>query len=170
MSGIIKNIHIDASFSKDIGCAQLYYARHCTYEFYKFVIRIYADLEFDFCLDDHIVKIFRMPTTFRFFCLICFNVVTFKGFNAHIYEKVYRIGEVELVDATVQRVYVANLPGMRVKFDVRCLVVPYIVPKQLEDVAKQFLKLRAERALIKERADLSLGLDGSAWISVREYN
>lgn len=33
-------------------------------------------------------------------------------------QKVHRIGEVELVDATVQRVYVADLPGMKVKFDV----------------------------------------------------
>lgn len=31
---------------------------------------------------------------------------------------VHRIGEVEFVDATIQRVYVQDLPGMRVAFDV----------------------------------------------------
>lgn len=33
-------------------------------------------------------------------------------------KKVYKIGEIDLVDATIQRVYVEDLPGMRVKFDV----------------------------------------------------
>ena len=33
-------------------------------------------------------------------------------------KKVHKIGEIDLVDATIQRVYVEDLPGMRVKFDV----------------------------------------------------
>ena len=42
----------------------------------------HADIEFDFCLGDHILKVFQVPAgEFWLFCLVCFNAVTFKGFN-----------------------------------------------------------------------------------------
>lgn len=58
MFGIIKDVHVNACFSKDDSGTQFCHTRHGAYNLDKLIIRFYADIEFNFGLGDHIVKIF----------------------------------------------------------------------------------------------------------------
>lgn len=80
-------------------------------------------------------------------------------------KKVHTVGAVELVDATVQRVYVADLPGMKVKFDVGF---------ELEVKEKDYHYDESDQCFpwirISREGDLERGLDDWKIKSIVPYN
>ena len=85
MFGIVKDVHINAGFSKGNGRTQFGHAGHGAYELDKFIIRFHTDVEFNLGLGNHIVQIFQMSAgEFQLFSLVCFNVVAPDRFNDFI--------------------------------------------------------------------------------------
>ena len=81
--------------------------------------------------------------------------------------KVHRIGSVELTDATIQRVYIEDLPGMMVGFDV-CMELEVCVHERdyhydESDVCYPWVQVCCE-------GDLSRGLDGFIVKRIVPYN
>lgn len=80
---------------------------------------------------------------------------------------VHRIGTVELVDATVQRVYVQDLPGMRVAFEVGIELELDVKEGDYHynecDQCYPWIRISCE-------GDLSCGLDGWEITGIEPYN
>lgn len=89
-----------------------------------------------------------------------------QSLNLHT-RHVHRIGKVEFVDATIQRVYVHDLPGMRVGFDVGLELEIEVKEGDYHydesDTCYPWIRISCE-------GDLACGLDDWEITSVAPYN